>query len=220
MIRRLAIIPARGGSKRLKNKNIAPFHKKPLIYYSIKELIKVGLFSKIHISTDSPHIKSKVQKLVEIDFLRPRKLSGDTVPVSEVIKFVINEYKKINLKYDEVWLIYATNPLIQKKFLTDAYKLYLKNKKKYSILSVNRYSKPIEWAMKITKNKVLQPVFKKDISKPSNEMIEKYYDAGMFVIYQKNFETTKNQFKPFIIPIHQSVDIDNKEDFELAKRIY
>ena len=145
MVKRIAIIPARGGSKRIKNKNIKLFYGKPLIGHTLNVLKKSKLFNKIHVSTDSKKIRSVVEKYkINIDFMRNKKISRDKSPVSKVIKFVLNEYKKINQQFDEVWLVFATNPFIKEKYLNEANKLYLKNKKKYSIISVTKYNYPNE----------------------------------------------------------------------------
>ena len=156
MIKRLAIIPARGGSKRIKNKNIVKFLGKPLIYYAIDSLKESKLFDTIHISTDSAKIKKIVKnKNINIDFFRPKYLSGDKTGVQKVIDFVFKKFKKKNLLFDEVWLIFATNPFISKKILINASKLYQKYKGKYSILPVSKYNYPIEWALKTKKNFVI-----------------------------------------------------------------
>lgn len=222
MIKRLAIIPARGGSKRIKNKNIVKFLGKPLIYYAIDSLKESKLFETIHISTDSAKIKKIVKnKNINIDFFRPKYLSGDKIGVQKVIDFVFKKLKKKNLLFDEVWLIFATNPFISKKILIKASKLYQKYKGKYSILPVSKYNYPIEWALKTKKNYLLEPVFKNQIKKNSNKFKQKYCDAGMFVVYERDFLNKKiHRFKPLIIPYTETVDIDNFEDFDLAKKLF
>jgi len=222
MIKRLAIIPARGGSKRIKNKNIVKFLGKPLIYYAIDSLKESKLFDTIHISTDSSKIKKIVKnKNINIDFFRPKHLSGDKTSVQKVIDFVFKKFKKKNLLFDEVWLIFATNPFISKKILINASKLYRKYKGRYSILPVSKYNYPIEWALKIKKNFLLEPVFRNEIKKNSNKFKQKYCDAGMFVAYERDFlNKKKHRFKPLIIPYAETVDIDNFEDFHLAEKLF
>ena len=224
MIKRLAIIPAREGSKRIKNKNIIPFFQKPLIYYSLTEAKKSKLFSKIHVSTDSIKIKNIVKKLgFEIDFLRDSVLANDHATIKDVVNFVINQYRDLDQHYDEVWLIYATNPFIKSLYLKNAYKLYLKNKKNRNIISVCKYNFPIFWAQKKKeKDKTLIPVFKNKIHKDSKSFDQHYCDAGMFVIYKKNFKNNnKNEnYLPYEIPWWKSIDIDTYEDLEAAKKIY
>ena len=222
MIKRLAIVPARGGSKRLINKNIKLFHNRPLIEYTLDALKKSKLFSKIHISTDSEKIAKVISKnSVKIDFFRPKNISGDRTNIDKVLKYVIERYKKLDLIFDEVWLVYATNPFIKKKFLRDAYRIYKKNKKNFSVMSVTKFNKPIEWALKINHKKILKPCFKKLISTKAKKLDDKYYEAGMFVIYQKNFLNKKNlNYIPYILPIAETIDIDDIDDFKLAQTIF
>ena len=116
-IKRMAIIPARSGSKRIINKNIKKFHSKPIIFYSIENSLKSRLFYKIHISTNSHKIKNMVEKKSKskVDFLRPKSLSDDSTSLLKVLKFVLLEYKKKGQFFDEVWLIYACSPLVSYK---------------------------------------------------------------------------------------------------------
>ncbi len=105
-VKRIMIIPARGNSKRIKNKNIKLFNGKPIIHYAIDSAVKSNLFDKIHISTDSYKIKKIVKKKgIEIDFLRPKKISGDFTPLIDVFKYVIEEYSKKGLEYHKEKLL-------------------------------------------------------------------------------------------------------------------
>ena len=92
-LKRLLIIPARGGSKRIKNKNIKKFKNRPIIFYTINNALKSKLFNKIHVSTDSNLVKNCWEK-IKIDFMRPKKLSDDKTPLFDVYRFVVNQYKK------------------------------------------------------------------------------------------------------------------------------
>ncbi len=222
MSKRIAIVPARSGSKRIKDKNIKSFFNKPLISHVLKEIKKSNLFSKIHVSTDSIKISNIIKKnKIKIDFLRPKNLSQDKTDLDEVINYIIKEYKNQKIYFDEVWLIYATNPLIKAKYLIKANKMYQKFGKKFSIMSVTRFNKPIEWAYKLDKKKILKPLSIINHKKNSNNIKVNYCEAGMFVVYQFNFmNTRKLKYKPFILPLYQSVDIDDMEDFNLAKNLY
>ena len=92
-LKRLLISPARGASKRIKNKNIKKFNNKPIIFYSIESAKKSKLFNKIHVSTESRKILDIVKKKgIEVDFLRPKKISGDKTALHDVYKFVVQKY--------------------------------------------------------------------------------------------------------------------------------
>lgn len=223
MTKRLAIIPARAGSKRIKNKNIINFYHKPLILYSLFAARKSNLFNKIHISTDSQKIKKIVEANgFDIDFLRDKKLAGDNVPISDVMNFIVKEYKSKNSVFDEIWLLYATNPFINDHLLKKAYKKYLKFNKKYSVMSVNKYNLPIEWAQYVNKKGILKAKDVSKISTDSKKLKGYYCDAGMFIIYQKDFiyNNVKPDFLPFEIPWWESVDIDNIDDLTAAGQLF
>ena len=115
-LRRIAVIPARGGSKRIKNKNIKLFKGKPMISYPILELKKSKIFKKIFISTDKNNIKKISEKYgASVDFLRSKELSKDHIPLNSVMKNVLLEFDKKSERYDEIWLVYACSPLLKKK---------------------------------------------------------------------------------------------------------
>ena len=223
--RRLAIIPARGGSKRIKKKNIKQFLGKPIISYSIETALKSNLFSKIHVSTDSLEIKKISEKnKINIDFMRPKNLANDNVGLIEVLKFVANKYKNLGYKFDEVWLIMTCSPLINYKDLIKASKIYKKNNSNKILLSISEYNVPIQWSYKLNKNKSLVPNFTKFIDLDSKKIKKSYHDNGSFVIY--NFDNViknkifKNQFIGYEIPKDRSIDIDDELDWNIAEALY
>ena len=224
MIKRLLIIPARSGSKRIKNKNVKLFQKKPIIYYPLMEAKKSRLFKKIHISTDSLKIKAIVEKLgFKVDFLRPKELAGDNISTEKVLRFVINKYKKKNLVFDEIWSMAPCSPLISKFDLIKAAKLLNKNKNKI-VISITKFSVPIEWAFK-KKNNLLTPTVRNSYKKRSQDFSEKFHDTGNFVgipfkfFLKKKINFDKN-YVGYELPRIQSIDIDTPEDFKLAEIIY
>ena len=106
MKKRLLIIPAKGYSKRIKEKNIKKFHGKPIISYTLSTAKKSKLFKKIHVSTESKKIKRIVEHLgYKIDFLRPKSLSKNNTPTIDVLKYVFNRFSDLNYEFDEIWTI-------------------------------------------------------------------------------------------------------------------
>lgn len=225
MIKRLAIIPARGGSKRIKNKNLRKFHGKPLIYYSITAAKNSKIFDKIHVSSDSKKILKYSEKLkIKTDFKRPKILANDKVGIRDVLKYVVKKYKNNQIHFDEVWLIYATNPFVNKKTILNCLSAYKKisKKKNNALMTVTKYNYPINWAQILSSKKILKPIQLKNIKTRSQQLSNFFCDAGMINIYnKKNFtEKMKVNYFPFYIPLYSSVDIDNHQDFELAKRLF
>ncbi len=186
MTKRLLIIPARSGSKRIKNKNIKIFNGKPIIFYSILEALKSGLFSNIHVSTDSTRIKKIVEKIgLKIEFLRPKHLAGDYTPTVDVLRYVYNKFKKKNFLYDEIWCLTPCSPLIKSFDLISSSKLLKKHRNKI-VISVSKYNVPIEWAFTKKKNKLI-PVKKNFYKKRSQDLEFKYHDSGNFVGIPNSF---------------------------------
>ena len=123
------LIPARSGSKRIKNKNIKSFHGKPIISHAIFLAKKSRLFKKIFVSTDSNKIASISKKYgAEIPFIRPKNISGDKVPDEKVRNHFIKYCKLKKLKIDYLCYLYPCTPLLEKKTLIDSFKIIKKKK--------------------------------------------------------------------------------------------
>jgi len=220
--KRLLIIPARKGSKRLKNKNLKIFFRKPIILYSIENALKSKLFDHIIISSDDKKIKKiskKYNKKIIFD-QRPDKLTNDDTPLLKVINYI---YKKFDnfLKYNEIWILMPCAPLIDKQDLINAAKKLIYNK---AITTVAENSIPIEWTYKIKKN-ILKPVFPKKIQKDSKSFKKSYRDVGLFAgwksqYFKKNIKSRKFDFSPYILNYFKSIDIDNQSDWNIAKKIF
>ena len=175
----IAIIPARAGSKRIKNKNIKMFCGKPVIYYSILAAKKSNIFSKIIVSTDSIKIKQIAEKYgADVPFIRPKNLSDDFSSTMEVIKHSIKELsfhkKKIN-----ICCIYPTAPLIKKDDLIKSYKIFNTNKFKF-LFSASKFSYPIQRSFYLDKKNYIKMVNKQNYNKRSQDLKITYHDAGQF----------------------------------------
>ena len=226
-MKRLAVIPARGGSKRIPNKNIKDFCGKPIIAHSIGEAEASNLFDTIHVSTDS-------DKIAEIaagcghkpDFLRPQSLSDDYCPMLETVKFVVFEYAKIGLVFDTVALLYATSPLIDREDLKSACSLFEQSNKKKPLLSVSAFPTPIEHAFHLTEEGKLVPFKKEALSKRTQDLKQAYYDAGMFAFYSPEYIKNSIQagdfmdYMGFEVASYKVTDIDWPEDWKRAEALY
>ena len=226
-LKRLLIIPARGGSKRIKNKNIKRFKNKPIIFYTINNALKSKLFNKIHVSTDSNLIKKIVgKKNIKIDFMRPKKLSDNKTPLFSVYRFVVNQYKKRGLLFDEIWAIMPCAPNLKVGDLKKISTFYKKQRVKKPVLSVSEYKVPIEWAFNMEESGKLTSINRKFQLIRSQEIKKKYFDAGQFCIYPgKNFfklnYVKKNyHYIGYKLPAQKSIDIDDIEDWKLAEKLF
>lgn len=227
-MKRLAILPARGGSKRIKYKNIKAFHGEPLISYSLDATKKSGLFDKIHVSTDDQAIYETCASLGnEPDFLRSADIADDVTPIFEVLKNVIDEYRKKEQCFDTVCLVYPTAPLLKSEFLQKACAQFEGSSKDKILMSVAEFPCPIEWAYR--KSGVgdnLSPAYPGGFAMRSQDLETAYYDAAMFAFFTPNFIDTHNLSEldqhctGFVVPNEYVTDIDTPEDWEHAAKMY
>lgn len=221
-MKRLLIIPARIGSKRIFKKNIKFFLKKPIINYSINTAKLSNLFDKIHVSTDSKIIKKIVEKQkLKVDFLRTKNLSGDKVGLLEVFRFVVKKYKQLGINFDEIWFLTPCSPLIEAKDLIKASFFFKKNITK-AILAIAENSPPIQWSFIIKKKSQLTPVFKNFLKYRSQDLPKTYYDTGTFGAFKSKLLEKKSliKYSGFIIPKYKGIDIDTPDDWLLAEKIF
>jgi N-acylneuraminate cytidylyltransferase len=225
--KRLLIIPAKSFSQRIKNKNFKNFFGKPIIEYPYNAAKKSKIFDKIHISTESETIKRRLEKKgINIDFLRPKKLTEDTVGVFEVYKFVVKEFQKKGLIFHEIWSLLPCTPLIDHFDLQRLKNKIDNNQLKKPIISVSKYNAPIEWAFKLnSKNNKLIPLNKKKQFTPSQKLRELYYDTGAIAVFnfsnfQNNSKFYNGYFYGFELHPEKNVDIDDLNDWRLAKKLF
>ncbi len=222
--KRLLVIPARSGSKRIKNKNFKNFKGKPIISYSILTALKSKIFDKIVVSTDDKNNLNYLKKYkIDISF-RSKKLSDDNTTIESVLRSVLSEYKMFGKNFDEIWSLAPCSPLIIKEDLIKASTILKKNKKKI-VLPVSEYPAPLEWGFKLTKKKKLIPIKKNYYKIRSQDLSKSYYDTGNFVAipihhFKKKYIEFDKHYIGLEIPRHRSIDIDNLEDWKLAEILY
>ena len=218
---KIAIIPARGGSTRIRNKNIKLFYKKPIIYYSIMAAIKSRIFDKVFVSTDC--LKTiKIAKKYGAEILnRPKYLCYNNVGLTEVVVYHLKKLLNIYKNISHGCCLFATAPLINEFDLKKGYKI-LKNYT--SCFPVCEYDAPIQQAFKRYKNSVF-PINNKLIIEQSQKLEKFYYDTGTFYFFNiKNFLKKKSFLSPnnitFVLPKERVQDINTITDFNLAKIKY
>lgn len=222
----LAIVPARGGSQRIKNKNIVDFCGKPLIRYSLDAAADSGIFDEIHVSTDNEDIKNVVERSgIPVPFMRAPELADHMTPLVPVLQWVIKQYEARGRTISDVCLLMPTTPLILPTDLSAAYALFKKHGKKHPLMAVATYPVPIEWALEADENDLVKPVFPGKANIRSQDLTKKVYDAGSFVFFTKehlldpSYPLGEN-FLSFHLPKSRAVDIDDQEDLELASCLY
>ena len=226
-MRTLAIIPARGGSKRVPYKNIKLFDGQPMISHVLDIAEQTAIFDEIHVSTDDPKIIDVLKDVDCIpDFIRPLHLSDDDTPIMEVIKFVVETYEQQGRKFDVVCLLYATSPLIDPMDLQKALKFFIDSDRKSALLAVTKYATPIEKAWVFGQEQTLIPKDMDAFFRRTQDLQPAYYDAGMFCFYTPNYIKKSDGagnpkgFRGYQVPSFRVTDIDEPEDWERAELLY
>jgi len=220
----IAIIPARGGSKRIPKKNIRPFHGKPIIAYSIENAKESGLFDRIIVSTDDEEIAAVALEWgAEIPFLRPKELADDHTGSGEAVDHAIDWLMKNGEKIDYACTIYATAPLLDIKYLLEGYEK-LKNSDASRAFACTIMPFPIQRTFYITENGRAKMFWHEYSSARSQDLIEAYQDAGQFYWKKIGAKTSTVAFDedaiPIVLPRYMVQDIDTPEDWELVEKLY
>ncbi|MBK8842622.1 MAG: pseudaminic acid cytidylyltransferase [Saprospiraceae bacterium] len=216
---RLAIIPARGGSKRIPRKNIKDFHGKPIIAYSIEAALKSGLFDEVMVSTDDVEIKNISLELgAKVPFLRSENTSNDTATTLEVIREVLESYKKEDRTFDEVCCIYPTAPLMKSSHLTAG--LDLLENEIASVFPVVPFSFPILRSLKVDEDNFVSMNWPEYSHTRSQDLPAAYHDAGQWYWLRPELISDSlysDNSKVIILSEMEVQDIDNESDWKMAE---
>ena len=219
----ICIIPARKGSKRIKNKNIIKLNNIPLIGHVIKTALKSKIFSKVIVSTDSKKIQSIAKKYgADVPFIRSKKLSNDFTTTRDVLIDCVKKIKAEKTKY--IFCIYPTAILIDKNDLIKSFRKIKKYNYDYLIAISKFNSSPLRSLKVISQKRI---VFKKLKYKNlrSQDLSQEYFDTGSFYIWKTKSILKKRVKWPkkstyYELSNLKSVDINTKEDLYLAKLLY
>jgi len=223
---KIAVIPARGGSKRIPHKNIKPFAGRPIISYAIKAAQKTRLFDRIIVSTDDVQIAEVAQKYgAEVPFIRDKNLSDDQTHVGPVIEDCCRWLIDNGCLPEFICTIFATVPLISEKDICNAFKLIEENPDVGNVSTISKFPSPVQRALTISKDGLLQMSEPDNFNKRSQDLQETYYYTGQFYWSRLESIVAKNMAAnlltlPYIISRSRSQDIDNIEDWEYAEILY
>ena len=217
----LAVITARGGSKRIPRKNIKEFLGKPIIAYSIEAAIKSGIFEEVMVSTDDNEIKEIAEQFGAIvPFMRSAETSNDMAMTHEVVIEVINEYKKLGRQFEYVCCIYPTAPFLTPGKLEKGIEL-LTTTGVDGVVPVVPFSFPPQRAFLIRDNNVMYNMPENRLVR-SQDLEKWYHDCGQFyfVRTQKFLEEKSlilSKTAPVIMDELEVQDIDNYDDWKIAE---
>ena len=224
MSKSIAIIPARGGSKRIPRKNIKDFYGKPLIAYSIEVAKESKLFDKILVTTDDEEIASIAKKYgADVPFIRPKELADDFSGTADVVKHALEWLKSKGEVFEYACTIYATAPLLQANYLINGYDK-LKNSTAINAFSVTTMPFPIQRTFKVDAEGRCEMFSPEHYMARSQDLEEAYQDAGQFYWTKTGQSSDCIMFGkdsiPIVLPRYLVQDIDTEEDWKRAEIMY
>ena len=217
----IAIITARGGSKRIPRKNIKEFLGKPIICYSIEAALASGIFDEVMVSTDDEEIATIAKAAgASVPFMRSAANADDYATTDDVLMEVLDEYEKQSKSFTYMACIYPTAPFVTAKKLQDALQL-LKDNQASGVMPVVRFSFPPQRGMAIREGK-LDYCYPENALKRSQDLEPMYHDCGQFYIYDtEKFRACRGNlpdgYVPMEVPELEVQDIDNMVDWKLAE---
>ena len=220
----LAIITARGGSKRIPRKNIKSFLGQPIIQYSIEAALNAGCFDEVMVSTDDQEIADmSISMGASVPFHRSAETSDDHSTTADVIMEVLQAYQKAGKKFDYCCCIYPTAPFVTAEKLQGAYKKITETGAE-SVVPVVRFGFPILRSFKIVDG-LVKMNWPEYMTARSQDLPAAFHDCGQFYFLQvDNFLKNKKLFTDFTVPVEmpesEVQDIDNEEDWKVAEIKY
>ena len=221
----IAIIPARGGSKRIPRKNIKSFLGKPIIAYSIETALKSNVFDEVMVSTDDEEIAKIAREYgATVPFFRSEKTSNDYATTADVIEEVLLSYKEKGIEFDLACCIYPTAPLISSEKLIASFNL-LNSQSFDTVFPVVQYSYPIQRALKVDEQKKMSLFSEANKNSRSQDLEESYHDAGQFYSFSvtdflKDKELWTKNTGVIVLNELEVQDIDTLTDWKLAELKY
>lgn len=222
---KVAVIPARGGSKRIPKKNIKAFHGKPMIAYSIEAAIESGCFDKVIVSTDDTEIAAVAKEYgAQVPFLRPSHISDDYATTMDVMEHAIRWCESEWGSIDAVCCLYATAPFVQPEDLRRGYHLLEEPKVQFAF-SATSFPFPIQRAIKLDSQGSVSMFSPENEQVRSQDLEEAYHDAGQFYwgkasAFLNKLSIFSSHSKAVLLPRKRVQDIDTQEDWELAESLF
>lgn len=220
----LAVIPARSGSKGLKDKNIKELNGKPLLAYSIEAALNSGVFECVHVSTDSDHYADISRQYgADVPFLRSVAKSTDTAGSWEAVKEVLDRYDAEERHFDIVTLLQPTSPLRTSRDISNAYSLYCEKKAK-AVVSVCEMEHTPLWSNTLPEDGSMESFTRDECNLP-RQLMPVYYriNGAIYMVNCSFLKENTNIYRKgcfaYVMDSDLSVDIDTQQDFEMAEFI-
>jgi len=218
----IAIIPARGGSKRVPRKNIRDFLGRPILAYSIEAALQAGCFDEVIVSTDDPDIAALARAHgAEVPFLRSAATSGDHATTADVLVEVLQEYAQRARSFELACCIYPTAPFVTAVDLREGAARLQADESLAGLLPVTRFSYPIQRALRVVEGRLsmMQP---EHLETRSQDLEPAFHDAGQFywLRVSRFLQTWSLMASPtaaMVLPEWRVQDIDDEDDWCLAE---
>ncbi len=222
MIKKICLIPARGGSKRIPNKNLRDFHGKPLISWSIEVALKSKLFQEVYVSTDSKDIAKVANDFgAKVPFLRPDNISDDFANDKDVRNHFISWMKTNKIQAKSLCYLYPTAPFITSEILRGVDNLLEKTKAEMT-MTITNYAHPIMRSLILSKDGFISYKWEENRNTRSQDFPEYYHDAGL--CYQFDLSKIKEKdpklISGYFVPRLRCQDIDTEDDFKFAEKLF
>ena len=226
MERNVAIIPARGGSKRIPRKNLKAFAGLPIIAHSIRVALASGLSDQVVVSTDDPEIEAVAREHgAQVPFRRPAHLADDHATTHAVISHALEVLTRQGQVLTHACCIYATAPFLQQRFLHEGLALLRHHPERAFAFSVSGFGFPVQRALTLDAEGALVPLNPQYRETRSQDLAPAYQDAGQFYwgrveAWLQNEVLYSERSLPVILPRHLVQDIDTEDDWLRAQYLY
>lgn len=222
----IAIIPARGGSKRIPRKNIKPFHGQPMIGHSITAALESGLFERVVVSTDDHEIAEVAQACgAEVPFIRPAALADDHTGTVEVIQHAVAFLREQGEVFAYACCLYATAPFVTAADLARGLELLAARPDKAYAFTVTDYAAPVQRALRLRPDGGVESLHPEFYQARSQDLEPAFHDAGQFywgrvAAWQEGAPLHASHSLPLRLPRYRVQDIDTPEDWQRAELLY
>lgn len=222
---KLAVIPARGGSKRIPRKNIKPFCGKPMIAWSIEAALESGCFDQVVVSTDDAEIAEVARQCgAQVPFVRPAELSDDHTGTTAVVAHAIDRFTAQGQTPEQVCCLYATAPFVSADDLRRGFTVLTETGSDYAF-SVTSYAFPIQRAIRLNETGRVEMFNAEHFNTRSQDLEDAYHDAGQFYwgradAWQQGRMIFSPAAAPVMLPRHRVQDIDTPEDWARAEWMF
>lgn len=223
-MKRLCIIPARGGSKRIPRKNIKYFMGKPIIAYSIEASIESGVFDEVMVSTDDEEIAGIARQYgASVPFLRSAETSNDYATTVDVLLEVVNKYKAQGQEFDTICCLYSTAPFVTSDRLKEAASKI--NDSVDACFTIVQYSYPIQRSLRINDAEYVEMKYPEHLKSRTQDLEKVYHDAGQFYFVKTDALINEKtvwckRTAPLILSELEVQDLDTETDWQLAEMKY